>query len=594
MGEVALSNGQSHSMNGYRKSCWYEEEIEDNLRWCFALNSILHTGTSQYQDIALLDTKPFGKALVIDGKLQSAETDEFIYHECLVHPPLLHHPNPKNVFIMGGGEGSTARELLRHNTIDTVIMCDIDEEVVDFCKSYLVANREAFHDPRLKVIINDARAELESREERYDVIIGDLADPIDGGPCYKLYTKSFYDCTVKPRLKQGGIFVTQAGPAGIFSHTEVFSSIYNTLRQASDSPIDLSVEELDNRMRQRIKGENRYLDGRTFSSASTLSKVVRKSLDNETHVYTEEAARNAKSGSDSSSLYSGVPGSGMNLRLTVGRIQSPKFQWHPRFLSHPQQTGHKRKQQLELENLTITTQPLRTLKFFTLAIIQYLKKSIFYLLEIGGWLVLFVCVIGALAMMLIPTDGSHEKHLEELINYSRFVLWWVALGVASSIGLGSGLHTFVLYLGPHIVLFTIKAMQCGRVDLKSAPYDTIQFNSSPSWLDKECSEFGRPLFKVVDDGSRVPLSSILPQVQVEAVLWGIGTAIGELPPYFISRAARLSGSKLDAMAELDSEDKGFMATHLNRAKRWLLSHTQYLNFFTILALASVGINFILY
>ncbi|KAL1296263.1 hypothetical protein HN51_056983 [Arachis hypogaea] len=314
MGEVALSNGQSHSLNGYRKSCWYEEEIEDNLRWCFALNSILHTGASQYQDIALLDTKPFGKALVIDGKLQSAETDEFIYHECLVHPPVLHHPNPKNVFIMGGGEGSTARELLRHNTIDQVIMCDIDEEVVDFCKSYLVANGEAFCDPRLKVIINDARAELEAGEERYDVIVGDLADPIDGGPCYKLYTKSFYEFTVKPRLKEGGIFVTQAGPAGIFSHTEVFSSIYNTLKQvfkyvvaysahipsyadiwgwvmASDFPLELNAEEIDMRMRERIKGENRYLDGKTFSSASTLSKVVRNSLDNETHVYTEEAAR---------------------------------------------------------------------------------------------------------------------------------------------------------------------------------------------------------------------------------------------------------------------------------------------------------------
>ncbi|MED6149655.1 meiotic spindle pole body protein Kms1, variant 2 [Stylosanthes scabra] len=250
-------------------------------------------------------------------------------------------------------------------------------------------------------------------------------------------------------------------------------------------------------------------------------------------------------------------------------------------------SGHKRKQQLELENLTLTTQPFRTLKFFTLAIIQYLKKSLLYLLEIGGWLVLFVCAVGALAMMLIQSDGSHEKHLEELINYSSFVLWWVALGIASSIGLGSGLHTFVLYLGPHIVMFTIKAMQCGRVDLKSAPYDTIQFNRSPSWLDKECSQFGRPLFKTDDDGSRVPLSSILPHVQMEAVLWGIGTAIGELPPFFISRAAHLSGSKLDAMAELDTEDKGFMATHLNRAKRWLLSHTQYLNFATILALASI-------
>ncbi|KAF2284170.1 hypothetical protein GH714_019735 [Hevea brasiliensis] len=187
MGDIACSNGISNgngmngkghsSPNGYRKSCWYEEEIEENLRFCFALNS------------------------------------------------------PKAIFIMGGGEGSTAREILRHNSVDKVVMCDIDEEVVDFCKAYLAVNRKAFCDPRLEIIINDARSELESRKECYDVIIGDLADPIEGGPCYKLYTKSFYEFSVKPKLNQGGIFVTQAGPAGIFSHTEVFSCIYNTLRQ---------------------------------------------------------------------------------------------------------------------------------------------------------------------------------------------------------------------------------------------------------------------------------------------------------------------------------------------------------------------------
>jgi hypothetical protein len=82
-------------------------------------------------------------------------------------------------------------------------------------------------------------------------------------------------------------------------------------------------------------------------------------------------------------------------------------------------------------------------------------------------------------------------------------------------------------------------MQCGRVDLKSAPYDTPQLNRGPSWLDKNCSDFGPPLFQPLD-GLRVPLSSILPQVQIEAVLWGIGTAIGELPPYFISRAGMRS------------------------------------------------------
>lgn len=115
----------------------------------------------------------------------------------------------------------------------------------------------------------------------------------------------------------------------------------------------------------------------------------------------------------------------------------------------------------------------------------------------------------------------------------KVVIYWHLTLFCSSIG--SGLHTFVLYLGPHIALFTLKATQCGRLDLKSAPYDTIQFKRVPSWLDKSCSEFGPPLM-LSAAGSRVPLTSILPQVQLEAILWGIGTALGELPPYFISRA----------------------------------------------------------
>ncbi|MFQ6645983.1 hypothetical protein Gotur_018912 [Gossypium turneri] len=135
-------------------------------------------------------------------------------------------------------------------------------------------------------------------------------------------------------------------------------------------------------------------------------------------------------------------------------------------------------------------------------------------------------------------------------------------------------------------------MQCGRIDLKSAPYDTIQLKSGPSWLDKSCGEFGPPLFSS-SQGSRVPISSILPQVQMEAILWGLGTALGELPPYFISRAASLSGGKFNAMEELDassSKDNGVIATRLNQIKRWLLSHSQHMNFFTILVLASVSYN----
>ncbi|XP_050218633.1 vacuole membrane protein KMS1 [Mercurialis annua] len=252
-------------------------------------------------------------------------------------------------------------------------------------------------------------------------------------------------------------------------------------------------------------------------------------------------------------------------------------------------SGVQERHQLELENLTLTTQPFKTMKFFIFAMALYFKRSVSYLLAKGGWLMLLSIIVAAIGILLVTIDGPHEKHMEELSHYWRFGLWWVALGVASSIGLGSGLHTFVLYLGPHIALFTLKAMQCGRVDLKSAVYDTIQLKRGPSWLDKDCHEFGDPVFPSAN-GLRIPLSSILPQVQIEAILWGVGTALGELPPYFISRAASLSGSKVDAMEELNtssSEDSGFIASHLNAIKRWLLSHSQHLNFITILVLASV-------
>ncbi|CAL0305755.1 unnamed protein product [Lupinus luteus] len=294
--------------------CWYEEVIDDDLKWSFALNSVLHKGTSDYQEIALIDTKRFGKALVIDGKMQSAEIDEFIYHECLIHPPLLCHPSPKTVFIMGGGEGSAAREVLKHKSLDKVVMCDIDQEVVDFCRKYLTENKEAFSHKKLDLVINDAKAELEKRNDKFDIIVGDLADPVEGGPCYQLYTKSFYENILKPKLNADGIFVTQAGPAGILTHKEVFTSIYNTIKHvfkyvvaytthvpsfadtwgwvmASDQPLFIGAEEMDKRIEARINGELLYLDGNWFHSSTTMNKTLSRSLLNETLIYTEENAR---------------------------------------------------------------------------------------------------------------------------------------------------------------------------------------------------------------------------------------------------------------------------------------------------------------
>ncbi|KAL6616169.1 hypothetical protein ACP70R_038439 [Stipagrostis hirtigluma subsp. patula] len=224
----------------------------------------------------------------------------------------------------------------------------------------------------------------------------------------------------------------------------------------------------------------------------------------------------------------------------------------------------REKHKADLQNLTLTKQPLRTLRYFILAMLQYVKRLAKYTLSKSGLFVLLIVLVVAPGILIFVTDGLHKK--------------------------SSGLHTFVLYLGPHIALFTIKAVQCGRVDLKMAPYDTIQLKAGPSWLDKKCSEFGPPVYPTSAHSVRIPVFDLLPQIQLEAILWGIGTALGELPPYFISRAARLSGSESKAVKELDavtSKEDGPVAPKLNQTKRWLLSHAQHLNFFTILILASV-------
>jgi hypothetical protein len=191
----------------------------------------------------------------------------------------------------------------------------------------------------------------------------------------------------------------------------------------------------------------------------------------------------------------------------------------------------REKHRIDLERLTLTSQPLRTLALFALAIGQSIKSTCLCVLKDSARLKFLVLLVASACTPLLLTNGPHEKHVQELLWYIRFGLWWVILGVASSIGLGSGLHTFVLYLGPHIALFTIKAVHCGRTDLKSAPYDTILLKMRPSWLEKDCLEFGPPMYQ-----ETIPFSKILHEVHLEAVLWGIGTALGELPPYFLSRA----------------------------------------------------------
>ncbi|KAK9275811.1 hypothetical protein L1049_023082 [Liquidambar formosana] len=216
---------------------------------------------------------------------------------------------------MGGGGGSTAREALKHKGLEKVVMRDIDEaSLAARMRACLPANQEVFRDKKLHLIINDAKAELENSIEKFDVIMGDLSDPVEGGPCNQHYTKCFYAQVVKPKLKDNCIFVTQAGPAGVLSHRKVFTSVNNTIKQvfknvltftahvpsyaetwgwvmAADQPFNLDPLHIDNGIKERITGELCYLDGACILSSSIMNKFVYSSLLKETHVLTEENAK---------------------------------------------------------------------------------------------------------------------------------------------------------------------------------------------------------------------------------------------------------------------------------------------------------------
>ena len=112
------------------KHRWFSDNISPDLTMLHSIKERIYSGRTKFQSIDIINTGSFGVCLVLDGKIQSSEADEFIYHEALVHPAMLAHPQPEKVFIAGGGEGATLREVLAHKTVKRAVMVDIDEEVV--------------------------------------------------------------------------------------------------------------------------------------------------------------------------------------------------------------------------------------------------------------------------------------------------------------------------------------------------------------------------------------------------------------------------------------------------------------------------------
>ena len=225
-----------------REKFIFVEDSDDHDRFLYSVSEILYNGKTAFQKTLIADTPNWGRILVLDGAIQSAEDDESLYHEALVQPAMLCHPDPKKVLIIGGGEGATLREVLVHGSVESATMVDIDGEVVELCKTYLPSwHRGAFEDSRTRLIHEDGRAFIENDLSTYDVVIIDIVDMLDNGPAQRLYTKQFYQM-LRSRLNDRAIVVVQGLEFSFLddqSHAALSRTLKTVFRQVHSYRVDI-------------------------------------------------------------------------------------------------------------------------------------------------------------------------------------------------------------------------------------------------------------------------------------------------------------------------------------------------------------------
>lgn len=187
---------------------WFSEicPMWPGISLSLEIDEVLYSQKSKYQQIDVYQTKNHGRMLVLDGIIQVTQSDEFAYQEMMAHVPLFSHPDPKEVLVIGGGDGGILREIGRHDRVEKIDFCEIDETVITVSKRFLPEMACGFDDPRVNVHIADGTAYIKEHPRSYDVIIVDSSDPI--GPGVALFEKPFYE-GLKTALKPGGLIATQ-------------------------------------------------------------------------------------------------------------------------------------------------------------------------------------------------------------------------------------------------------------------------------------------------------------------------------------------------------------------------------------------------
>jgi len=194
---------------------WFTEEHTDDVRFSIKVEKSLYSKQSKYQNIDVLQTKSFGRMLVLDDSIVISEKDEFIYHEMMVHVPMMVKPDIKRVLVIGGSSGGCVRELIKYDTIEQIDVVEMDEELVQVCKKYFPKIARSFKDERVKQIIGDGLKFVRKKDDVYDLILVDSTDPF--GPQESFFTREFYGHCSRALTEQGIMVTQQESP--FYPHT---------------------------------------------------------------------------------------------------------------------------------------------------------------------------------------------------------------------------------------------------------------------------------------------------------------------------------------------------------------------------------------
>ena len=204
----------------------FRYEISPHISVHLECKGVLHSSRSNFQKIEVVESLDFGRMLVLDGVINLTERDEVVYHEMLVHVPLFSHPDPSEILIVGGGDGGTAREVIKHEGISSIQQVEIDKEVIAISKKYFPSLSSSLDHPKVNVLLLDAIQYVREIDEKFDIILIDSTDPVID-QSEGLFTVPFYkDCC--NALKERGILAAQIGD--IFFEKELVKDVFNRLK----------------------------------------------------------------------------------------------------------------------------------------------------------------------------------------------------------------------------------------------------------------------------------------------------------------------------------------------------------------------------